>query len=116
VLELVVNLGTYLVEAVLAPFVRPLKRVRHVVYAEPGLALLLLLGLLICAVRAVRGDRWSAVLLVPLSFSWALFNGPLEGATLFAVSQSHGVTVSDLISLAGLMIAAWRLAPAVVRR
>jgi hypothetical protein len=100
----------------LEPFVWPVQRLRQEAHAEPVLPLMLLVALLFCAVRAIKGDRLAALVLVPLSFSWVLFNGPLEGPTLFVVSWSHGVTVSDLIALAGLVIAGWRLTPVPSRR
>jgi hypothetical protein len=112
-----VEIVRQLVKAILEPFVWPVQRLRGVVASEPAFALLLLLALLFCVVRAVRGDRLAAVVLVPLSFAWVLFNGPIEGPTLFVVSWSHGITASDLIAVAGLAVAVWRLAgPALIRR
>ena len=102
--------------AVLEPFVWPVQRVREEVHAEPALSMLLLIVLILCAVRALRGDRVAALALVPLSFGWVLFNGLFEGPTLVALSWSHGITASDLIALATLMIAAWRLSPVLVGR
>lgn len=112
----VVDAARSVAGVLLEPFVWPVQRLRREVYAEPGLALLLLLALIICALRAIRGDRLAAVALVPLSLAWVLFNGPLEGPTLLTLSWSHGITASDLVSVAGLLIASWRLAPVLVRR
>jgi Na+-transporting methylmalonyl-CoA/oxaloacetate decarboxylase beta subunit len=99
-----------------APFVWPVQRLRGLAADEPVFSVLLLVVLLGCAYRAIRGDRLAALFLVPLSFGWVLFNGPLEGPVLFSVSWSHGVTMSDLISVMCLFIAAWRLAPVLLRR
>jgi hypothetical protein len=100
----------------LAPFVWPVQRLRGLVAEEPMFAVLLLVVLLGSAYRAIRGDRWAALFLIPLSFAWVLFNGPLEGPVLFTVSWSHGVTASDFISVFCLLVAAWRLAPVLLRR
>lgn len=113
---LVWHVAKVLLKILLEPFVWPVQQVRGVVAGEPMLAVLLLAVLLGCALLAVSGDRLAALVLVPLSFAWVVFNGPLEGPTLFALSWSHGVTSSDLISVAGLVIAAWRLAPVLRRR
>src|SRR5512144_1514932 len=111
-----VDIARQLLKALLEPFVWPVQRLRGIAAGEPAFAVLLLLGLLFCAVRAVRGDRLAALVLVPLSLAWVLFNGPIEGPTLFVVSWSHGVTASDLIAVAGLVIASWRLAPVLIGR
>lgn len=110
------DLARRLAAAVLEPFVWPVQRLRQEVHTEPALSMLLLIALLLCAVRALRGDRFAALVLVPLSFGWVLFNGLFEGPTLVALSWSHGVTASDLIALVTLLIAGWRLAPVLVRR
>jgi hypothetical protein len=70
--------------------------------------------LLVAAVSAVRGNRLAALALVPLSLAWLLFNGPFEGPTLVVLSWSHGITAADLISVAGLGIAGWRLGAALL--
>ena len=111
-----IGLARRLAKALAAPFVWPVQRLRGLAAEEPMFALLLLVVLLGCAYRAVRGDRLAALFLVPLSFAWILFNGPFEGPTLFVISWSHGVTASDLISVACLLIAAWRLGPVLLGR
>ena len=102
----------HVVKDLIAP---PVHRLRYVAAQAPGLPLFLLALLIFCAVRTIRGDRWSALALIPLSFAWVLFNGPLEGPTLIVVSWSHGVTVSDLFSVVCLGLAAWRLLPPFLR-
>ncbi|GAB90073.1 hypothetical protein GORHZ_083_00165 [Gordonia rhizosphera NBRC 16068] len=47
-----------------------------------------------------RASATEAVLGV-LSVAWVVWNGPLEGATLFTISSRHGVTESDLLARAG---------------
>jgi hypothetical protein len=91
----------------------PLRRVVHRADQSPGLGAVLLAVLVLAAVRTARGDRGWALLLVALSLVWPLFNGPYEGPTLVRLSASHGITVADLISVAGVALAAWRLAPTV---
>lgn len=105
-----------LLKVLLEPLAWPVQQVRDVVAGEPMFAVLLLAVLLGCALLAVSGDRLAALALVPLSLAWVVFNGPLEGPTLLALSWSHGVTVADVISVVGLAIAAWRLAPVLLRR
>lgn len=90
----------------------PIQKLRHEVYRAPGLVLILLAVLIFCAIRTIRGDRLAAMALIPLSLGWLLFNGPFEGPTLVVLSWSHGITGSDLFSLIGLGLAAWRLIPA----
>ena len=99
------------VKLALEPLGGPVARARHVVTVYPGLALLLLGLLALAAVLAIRGDRLMALALIPLSLAWLVLNTPFEGPTLLALSWSHGVTASDLLSVVGLGIAAWRLAP-----
>ncbi len=103
-------------KVLLAPFVWPLQKLRHEANASPALAFVILVALLACAVRTVRGDRLAAVGLASLSLVWLLFNGPFEGPTLLVLSWSHGITAADLISVLGLLISAWRLAPVLVGR
>ena len=83
---------------------------RQTVAGVPAAPYVLLVALLACAAATVRGRRGWAMALVPLSLAWVLFNGPLEGPTLLVVASTHGVTASDLISVACLGLAAWRLA------
>ncbi len=52
-----------------------------------------------------RRRRWVAVGLVALAVVWVLVNGPVEGPVLLVLTQSHGVTLADLGSLAALAVA-----------
>jgi hypothetical protein len=93
----------------------PVHRLRSAASQAPGLSLVLLAVLVFCAVRTIRGDRVSALALIPLSFAWLLFNGPMEGPVLIVISWSHGVTVGDLLSVVCLGLSAWRLVPPLLR-
>jgi hypothetical protein len=106
-----VDLLRRLAKTALQPLVWPTQRLRAEVHASPGLALLLLVVLLVCAGRAIMGHRVAALALIPLSVAWVLFNGPFEGPTLVTLSWAHGITASDLISVVCLGISAWRLLP-----
>jgi hypothetical protein len=99
------------VKVALEPLSGPVARVRSVVAVYPGLALLVLGLLVLAAVLAIRGDRLMALALIPLSLVWLVVDNAFEGPVLLALSWSHGVTASDLLSVVGLGIAAWRLAP-----
>jgi hypothetical protein len=109
-----VDLARRLVKALLAPFARPLQEVRELAVMIPGLGLLVLVFLVVAAVRAIRGDRLAALVLVPLSLTWLIVNSPFEGPTLLVISWSHGITAADLITVAGMSIASWRLGQAVL--
>ncbi|WAC56776.1 hypothetical protein [Gordonia sp. SL306] len=72
---------------------------------------LVLLGLLFTsgAWCLARPGRWSATVLVVVAGAWIVFNGPLEGRTLFVLSARHGVTEGDVLSVVGFAIAGWAL-------
>jgi hypothetical protein len=48
---------------------------------------------------------WPAVLIL-LCGVWLLVNKPLEGPVLVVVSHGHGITLSDLLTPAGMAFAA----------
>jgi hypothetical protein len=52
-----------------------------------------------------RPSRAAAVVLIFVSVLWVLFNGPIEGHVLLSYTYENGLTESDLLSLAGLIIA-----------
>jgi ABC-type uncharacterized transport system permease subunit len=104
-----------LVKQLLRPLAWLIRQLRAEAHASPGLAVLLLTVLLFCAATAIAGSRLAALALIPLALAWILFNGPFEGPTLIAFSWAHGVTASDLISFACLIVAAWRLVPVLFR-
>lgn len=100
-----------LLKSVLEPFARPIQATRDLVTAHPKLALAVLAALILTAAATIRGSRTAALALIPVSLAWLVLNGPFEGPTLVVLSWSHGITASDLLSFAGLGIAAWRLVP-----
>jgi hypothetical protein len=72
----------------------------------PVVLLVLLVGLLIAALRGRgRPRRAAALLLLPASAAWVLFNGPIEGPILVTLSPDHGLTVSDLLAVLGVLVA-----------
>jgi uncharacterized membrane protein HdeD (DUF308 family) len=75
----------------------------------PVVVLVVLVGLLLAALGAFalpgRWRRLAAVLLVPVSAAWVVFNGPIEGPILLTFTKDHGVTVSDLLGVLGLAVA-----------
>jgi hypothetical protein len=109
-----VALARQLLKSFLDPFMRPVRAVRDLVTAYPDLALAVLAALLVTAVLTIRGSRLAAVALILISLVWLVVNRPFEGPTLVALSWSHGITAADLVSFAGLLIAAWRLGAAAV--
>jgi hypothetical protein len=52
-----------------------------------------------------RPSRGAAVSLIVVSVLWVLFNGPIEGHVLLEYTDTNGLTESDLLSLAGVLIA-----------
>ena len=72
----------------------------------PVVLLVLIVGLLMAALRARgRPRRAAALLLLPVSAAWVLFNGRIEGPILLTISSSHGLTVSDLLAVVGVLVA-----------
>ena len=110
----VMTLLRSIAKGLLEPLTRPVQLVRDLVTAHPKLALAVLLMLIVVGVAAVGGSRVAAFMLIPLSLLWIVVNRPYEGPTLVVLSWSHGITASDLLAVAGLGIAAWRLGQAAV--
>ena len=72
----------------------------------PVVLLVLLVGLLMATLRARgRPRRTAALLLLPASAAWVLFNGPIEGPILLTLTTNHGLTVSDLLAVVGVLVA-----------
>ncbi|MGJ0117925.1 hypothetical protein ACQ7HM_01860 [Williamsia sp. MIQD14] len=58
-----------------------------------------------------RPSLASSAVLVAVAVAWVLANGPIEGHVILSFTLQHGVTESDLLSLAAVVIAAvgvWR--------
>lgn len=49
-----------------------------------------------------RPSKLSAAMTLGAAGVWLLVNGPVEGAVLFVVTPTHGLTVADLLSAAAL--------------
>ena len=72
----------------------------------PVVLLVVLVGLLLATLRARgRPRRAAALLLLPASAAWVLFNGPIEGPILLTLTANHGLTVSDLLAVVGVLVA-----------
>ena len=54
-----------------------------------------------------RPSRASAAATVAAAVLWLFGNGPLEGQVLWEFDATHGLTVSDLLSVAAVAIAVW---------
>ena len=52
-----------------------------------------------------RPSRAAAVVLIFVAVLWVLFNGPIEGHVLLSYTYQNGLTETDLLSLAGVIIA-----------
>ena len=104
-----------LMHLVLEPFTWPVQQLRAAATAAPALVLLVLALMIFLSVRTARGGRISAVALIPVALLWLLVNSPFEGPTLLALSWSHGITSSDLLSVGALALAGWRLAADLLR-
>lgn len=56
-----------------------------------------------------RPSRLSATATAATAVLWLFGNGPLEGQVLWEFDATHGLTVSDLLSVAAVAIAVWTL-------
>jgi hypothetical protein len=54
---------------------------------------------------AAKPNRWSILAVLTFALIWPFVNGPLEGNLLLKVSSTHGITVSDLLSVLAVVIA-----------
>lgn len=90
-----------------------LAELRDVMSTSPVVVLGVLAALALCMVAAVAGSRWAAAALIPLAGAWLMSNQLVEGDTLLVLSWHHGVTMADLVSVAALVVAGWRLIPPV---
>ena len=78
-----------------------------------GLALVLLV---LTAGTVSRSGLLGAAALAASSLLWLRVNSPMEGTVLLQVAVNHGVTAADLAGVAGLGLAAWRVAQWWVRK
>jgi hypothetical protein len=54
---------------------------------------------------AAKPNRWSILAVLTSALIWPFVNEPLEGNILLKLSNSHGITVSDLLSVLAVVIA-----------
>ena len=54
---------------------------------------------------AAKPNRWSILAVLTSALIWPFVNGPLEGNILLKLSDSHGITVSDLLSVLAVVVA-----------
>ena len=55
---------------------------------------------------AITPRPWSLGALLGCAVVWPLTNGPLEGPVLWTFDTQHGITVSDLLSVGAVALAA----------
>ena len=70
------------------------------------LAVLVLLALVGCGLLCRRDTPVWPLVLIVLCGLWLLVNKPLEGPVLLVLTRAHGITLSDLLSAAGVILAA----------
>lgn len=91
-----------------------------------GLPWVVLFGLLACTTwtslgveavgRRVPAPRVGALLTMLFAVAWVLVDKRMEGPILLVIDDQHGITVSDLASVAAVLVAGWRLFPPSVTR
>ena len=54
---------------------------------------------------AAKPTKWSILATLAFAVMWPFVNGPLEGNILLKISSTHGITVSDLLSVLAVVIA-----------
>ena len=59
--------------------------------------------------RVVPGSRITAVLTIGFAVTWVLVDKRLEGPILLVFSDEHGLALSDLASVVGVLVAGLRL-------
>lgn len=78
---------------------------------DPFHALVLMNAVFASAAWCLAKPSWSAALsLGVVSILWLFFNAPIEGAVLYVVDENRGLTESDFITVAGVILAAVTIA------
>jgi hypothetical protein len=54
---------------------------------------------------AAKPTKWSILATLTFAVIWPFVNGILEGKILLKISSTHGVTVSDLLSVLAVVVA-----------
>lgn len=63
--------------------------------------LMVLAGTGACAISGSRGAAW---ITLGAAMVWPFVNRPLEGPVLLVIGHAHGLTVSDVLSPAGVLL------------
>lgn len=92
-----------------------LSELRGDLAGSPLVVLGVLAAIGFAAVMTAGGSRVAAVALLGLAVLWPVVNARLEGPTLIAFSWNHGLSAADLVSVAALLVALWRLASVQVK-
>ncbi|WP_179276464.1 hypothetical protein [Rhodococcus sp. 14-1411-2a] len=73
---------------------------------DPFHALVLLNAVFACAAWSLaKPSRTAAIALTTTSILWLFFNHPIEGRVLYSIDYQTGLTESDFVSAAGLLLA-----------
>ncbi|WP_157225950.1 hypothetical protein [Rhodococcus sp. AW25M09] len=74
---------------------------------DPFHSLVLLNSVFACATWSLTKPSWAAAItLTASSILWLFFNHPIEGRVLYSIDYQTGLTESDFVSAAGLLLAA----------
>ncbi|MEP6563435.1 MAG: hypothetical protein ABJD68_20435 [Nakamurella sp.] len=68
------------------------------------IAVAVLFVLALAGSLAVAGSRVGAWITLGAALVWPLVNRPMEGPVLLVIGQGHGVTLSDLLAPAGVLL------------
>ena len=78
---------------------------------DPFHALVLMNAVFASASWCLAKPSWPAsISLAVVSILWLFFNAPIEGRTLYVVDAERGLTESDFMTVAGLVLAAVTIA------
>ncbi|OZC75164.1 hypothetical protein CH251_10280 [Rhodococcus sp. 06-462-5] len=73
---------------------------------DPFHALVLMNAVFASAAWCLAKPSWpAAISLVASSILWLFLNAPIEGAVLYVVDANRGLTESDFITVAGVILA-----------
>jgi hypothetical protein len=68
------------------------------------IAVTVILVMAVAGAFAVAGSRVAAWITLGSSLLWPIVNRSMEGPVLFVVGRGHGLTVSDLLAPAGVLL------------
>ncbi|OZF37345.1 hypothetical protein [Rhodococcus sp. 14-2483-1-2] len=73
---------------------------------DPFHSLVLMNAVFASAAWCLAKPSWSAAISLSVaSVLWLFFNAPIEGAVLYVVDADRGLTESDFLTLAGVILA-----------